>query len=139
MLAIPGLFLARALWQTVPEPLRGGQSYLEPGVQDLHEAMAAMRERAAEPVAPEDAPTRVEEIAHQAVRRRGVSADPRLVLREDPDQDADRARRSATSSQIPSNVMMILGSSLGYFYFAGLSTFAVQFVVGHYHERPGDG
>jgi len=30
--------------------------------------------------------------------------------------------------------MLILGSSLGYFYFAGLSLYAVQFVVGHYHE-----
>lgn len=132
LLAIPGLFLARALWQTVPEPLRGGQSYLEPGVEDLHEAVAKMRERAAEPVAPGDEPTRVEEIAHQAVRRRGVSPDPRLVLREDPtNMPLGRAVRYVL--QIPSNVMMILGNSLGYFYFAGLSTFAVEFVVGHYH------
>jgi sugar phosphate permease len=28
--------------------------------------------------------------------------------------------------------MMILGSSLGYFYFAGLTTFALEFVKGHY-------
>ena len=34
---------------------------------------------------------------------------------------------------IPSNVLMILGSSLGYFYFAGLSTFALLFVKSHYH------
>jgi MFS family permease len=33
---------------------------------------------------------------------------------------------------IPSNLLMILGSSLGYFYFAGLSTFALLFVKGHY-------
>jgi len=33
---------------------------------------------------------------------------------------------------IPSNVMLIFGSSLGYFFFAGLSTFAVVFVEGHY-------
>jgi MFS family permease len=132
LLAIPGLFLARALYRTVPEPLRGGQSYLEPGVEDLHEAMAAMRHRAAEPVSPDEAPTRVEEIAHQAVRRRGLSADPRLVLHEDPDKmPIGRAIRYML--QIPSNVLLILGSSLGYFYFAGLSTFAVQFVVNHYH------
>ena len=31
LLAIPGFFLARELWRTVPEPLRGGQSRLEPG------------------------------------------------------------------------------------------------------------
>src|SRR6202020_3261476 len=35
VLAIPGLFLARSLWRTVPEPLRGGQSRLEPGTTDL--------------------------------------------------------------------------------------------------------
>jgi hypothetical protein len=34
---------------------------------------------------------------------------------------------------IPSNVLMIVGSSLGYFYFAGLQTFALLFVKGHYH------
>ena len=28
---------------------------------------------------------------------------------------------------------MIISSSLGYFYFAGLSTFALLFVRGHYH------
>jgi sugar phosphate permease len=66
------------------------------------------------------------------VRRRGVSADPRLVLHEDPDTMPIR-RAIRYIVQIPSNMMLILGSSLGYFYFAGLSVFAVQFVVGHYH------
>jgi hypothetical protein len=33
---------------------------------------------------------------------------------------------------IPSNLLMILGSSLGYFYFAGLQTYATLFVLGHY-------
>ncbi len=133
LLAIPGVFLARALWQTVPEPLRGGQSYLEPGVEDLHEAVAQMRHRASKPVSAEDAPTRIEEIAHQAVRRRGVSADPRNVLREDPEK-MTLGRAIRYTLQIPSNVTLILSNSLGYFYFAGLSTFAVTFVIGHYHR-----
>jgi sugar phosphate permease len=34
---------------------------------------------------------------------------------------------------IPTNVTMIISSALGYFFFAGLSTFAVLFVRGHYH------
>src|SRR5207248_8667988 len=33
----------------------------------------------------------------------------------------------------PTNVHMIISSSLGYFYFSGLSTFALLFVRGHYH------
>ena len=45
LLAIPGFFLARELYRTVPEPLRGGQSHLEPGVEDLVEAAARARAR----------------------------------------------------------------------------------------------
>ena len=33
---------------------------------------------------------------------------------------------------IPTNVMMIISSSLGYFFFSGLTTFALLFVRGHY-------
>ena len=134
LLALPALFLAHSLWRTIPEPLRGGQSHLEPGVVDLHEMIASMHRRAAEQdqLSFEEAPTRVEDIAQQAVRRRGVSPDPRLVLDEDPEtMPLGRALRYVL--RIPSNVMLILGSSLGYFYFAGLSVYAVSFVVGHYH------
>src|SRR5581483_11544903 len=45
LLAIPGFFLARELYRTVPEPIRGGQSRLEPGVTDLKEAVAASAAR----------------------------------------------------------------------------------------------
>ena len=34
---------------------------------------------------------------------------------------------------IPTNVLMIISSSLGYFFFAGLQTFALLFVRGHYN------
>src|SRR5438270_4666651 len=40
ILAIPGFFLARELWRTVPEPLRGGHSHLEVGAVDLDLAVA---------------------------------------------------------------------------------------------------
>ncbi len=45
LLAIPGVFLAWTLWRTIPEPSRGGQSFLYPGAQDfddggLHQTVA---------------------------------------------------------------------------------------------------
>ncbi len=134
LLAIPGFFLARELYRTVPEPLRGGQSRLEPGVENLQEAVAASATRP--PPAPEDTEEEpgsdADELAQEAVRQRGVEPDPRLVLRKDPRTlglvDAVRYILS-----IPTNVLMIISSSLGYFYFAGLSTFALLFVRGHYH------
>ena len=47
LLAIPGFFLARELYRTVPEPLRGGQSRLEPGVVDLERGGRRVRLEAA--------------------------------------------------------------------------------------------
>src|SRR5947199_386842 len=130
---IPGFFLARELWRTVPEPLRGGQSRLEPGVMDLHEAAAQAAanhewewEQAGGPAPAED------DLAHQAAQQRGVKPNPRLVLKEDPrEMSLTRAIKYIVS--IPTNVHLIISSSLGYFYFSGLSTFALLFVRGHYH------
>jgi MFS family permease len=128
LLAIPGVFLARALWNTLPEPRRGGQSRLAPGVTDLR---AAARQRGASAGEPADR-SPAEEIAHEAVRRRGVAPDPRLVLRRDPrSMHVVEAVRYILS--IPTNTLLIASSALGYFYFAGLLTFMVVFLKGHYH------
>jgi MFS family permease len=133
LLAIPGFFLARELYRTVPEPLRGGQSRLEPGALDLQAAAAG---RAAGPRTDADATEgeaeEAEDLAHEAVRRMGVEPDPKLVLEEDPRSlpIADAVRYVLS---IPTNVLMIISSSLGYFFFSGLSTFALLFVRGHYH------
>jgi MFS family permease len=135
LLGVPGFFLARTLWRTVPEPLRGGQSRLEPGVADLGLAVAAARQRAGrEPTAEEaEGEHAVEdELAHQAAERQGIRPDPRLILTEDP-QTMGLVRAIRYIMSIPSNVLMIVGSSLGYFFFSGLQTFALLFVRGHFH------
>lgn len=134
VLALPGFFLARELWRTVPEPLRGGQSYLEHGVLDLEVALATARARADRegPIQDADESAAAQaEAAHQAARRAGAVPNPAFVLHEDPGRmPLFRAVRYILS--IPSNLMMIVGSSLGYFYFAGLTTFGLEFVKGHY-------
>ena len=134
LLAIPGFFLARTLWQTVPEPARGGQSRLEPGAMDLHTPTPAsahpdvdrQSDEPEEPSRPHD------EAAWDEAQRRGVKPDPRLVLREDPRAlGLWRAVRYILS--IPTNAFLIAGSALGYFFFAGIQTFALLFVRGQYH------
>lgn len=134
LLAIPGFFLSRSLWRTVPEPLRGGQSRLEPGVADLDEALAkasADAEWAWEQ--PGESPGgHDDELAHEAARRRGIEPDPQLVLREDP-RTLGIVPAIRYILSIPTNMLLIVGSALGYFFFSGLQTFAVLFVRGHYH------
>jgi MFS family permease len=128
VLAIPGFFLARSLWRTVPEPRRGGQSRLHPGALDFdqqaaedfewHEAGGGARSRDAG-------------LAHEAAQRHGVPPNPRLILRQDPrEMNLVRAVRYVLS--IPTNMMLIVGSSLGYFFLSGLQTFVVVFVEGHF-------
>ena len=104
LLAIPGFFLARELWRTVPEPLRGGQSRLEPGVLDLHEAAAQAAsnqdwewEQAGEGAPAED------DLARQAAEKRGVEPDPDRVLTEDPARDA-AGSRGQVHPFVPTNV-----------------------------------
>ncbi|MGO9883037.1 MAG: MFS transporter [Solirubrobacteraceae bacterium] len=132
LLSLPGFFLARELYRTVPEPLRGGQSRLEPGVVDLHAAAAAARAKPQPDTAEEPEPTQDDDYVQEAVRKLGVSPDPELVLTTDPRElglvDALRYILS-----VPTNILMIISSSLGYFFFSGLSTFALLFVRGHYH------
>jgi MFS family permease len=138
VLAIPGFFLARELWRTVPEPLRGGQSHLEPGVVDLNLAGAAASARAQRGAAPsaagEDAspPAAEAGAAREAARRAGAVPNPRQVLHEDARQ-MPLVRSVRYILSVRSNVLMIVGSSLGFFYLAGLNTFALLFVKGHYH------
>jgi MFS family permease len=135
LLAIPGFFLARELYRTVPEPLRGGQSHLEPGVEDLVEAAARARARHQGDWLVEDdgqvAPVG-DDFAREAAQRLGAEPDPELVLHEDPRTLGLRDSVRYVLS-IPSNVLMIISSSLGYFFFSGLTTFALLFVIGHYH------
>lgn len=128
ILALPGFFLARSLWRTVPEPLRGGQSRLHVGAESFIEVDGELAF---------DEPPPVEaNMAHEEASRRGVRPDPRLVLREDADK-MSLARATRYILAIRTNVLMIISSSLGYFYFAGLQTFAVLFVVRHYGAGQG--
>ena len=136
VLSIPGFFVARELWRTVPEPLRGGQSHLEVGAvdfgADVTQAPAGAR-RGHAPADEQPPPVDAEhEAAREAARRAGAVPNPRLVLHDDPStMGLGPSIRYIFS--IPSNLLMIVGSSLGYFYFAGLQTFALLFVKGNYH------
>ncbi|HWF53354.1 MAG TPA: MFS transporter [Solirubrobacteraceae bacterium] len=134
LLAIPGFFLARELHRTVPEPLRGGQSRLEPGALVIPAAPAAPPDEPwpEAPTGEQATGGSDEELARSVAAQRGFKPDPARVLREDPRKmGLGSALRYILA--VRSNWLMIIGSSLGYFFFAGLSTFALLFVRGQYH------
>lgn len=107
-LAVPGLFVAWAVHR-LREPARSGQvkqaaPKAKPGTPDL---------------------------AATAVRRAHVEPDPDLVLHADP------ANRSIWWTvryvlRVRTNLIIIVASALGYFYFAGLRAFSIIFATSHY-------
>ncbi len=133
LLSIPGFFLARTLWRTVPEPRRGGQSRLEPGTTDLTRPPSGTPTQAESQAEQLGDPSRAtDELARAEAQRRGVKPNPRLVLDEDP-RALGLVRAVRYILSVPTNALLIIGSSLGYFFFAGVQTFALLFVRGHYH------
>ncbi|HEY2436649.1 MAG TPA: MFS transporter, partial [Solirubrobacteraceae bacterium] len=114
VLGIPGFFLARALWRTVPEPLRGGQSRLHPGTENVEDAFSvAAAARGPEPEDGEPGAGEEGELARAAASQRGIEPDPRLVLHEDPARmGLIRATRYIMS--IRTNFVLIVSQALGY-------------------------
>jgi MFS family permease len=109
ILALPALALASAIWRHLDEPRRGGQSTLGSGNGGEAAQTEAQRAIIAGDVAPREA----------------------LVLERDPQRMRLRdAVRYVL--RIPTNRWLIVASAVGYFFFAGMRTFAVVFVQGHF-------
>jgi MFS family permease len=105
-LMLPGLALTWLVWR-LAEPARGGQSA-------LGGTTPARKDTAAE-----------------AVRRAAVEPRPELVLHSDP---TGRSLWWAIGYvlRLRTNLIIIVASALGYFFFTGLRSFAVLYVIGHY-------
>jgi predicted MFS family arabinose efflux permease len=106
LLALPAAVLAFVIWRRLPEPTRGGQSR---SGADSPKGGVARRAVAKEEVAP--------------VREHVLRRDPARM----PLADAVRYVLS-----IRTNLWLIAASSIGYFFFAGMRTFALVFVRGHF-------
>jgi predicted MFS family arabinose efflux permease len=126
VLAAVGLTFAAALWRWLPEPKRGGQSRIWPSARKVPNAEeGAEKERPPKHVKTETDPVE-EEISDAA-----IDPHPELVLHEDPARMSWwHAVRYVLS--IRTNIILIIASALGYFYYTGLRTFGVVFMQGRF-------
>lgn len=129
LLALPGLVLAWLLARMLPEPARNGQSRLEPGDESIRTADDV--ERGSAPAADrEQVDAATSEVAEKVARAHVRPRDD-LVLQEDP-TGASLWWAVKYVLAIPTNRTLIVASALGYFFFAGLRTFAVVFLQGRF-------
>jgi MFS family permease len=118
-LALPAAVLAWALRRWLPEPARGGQAYLRVGDEEIVTAADETDggfDHTAGAERPE--PSVVAAEAEQA----GVRPRRSLILEDELDLNLWQAARYVL--RIRSNLALILASGLGYFFLAGLETFA---------------
>lgn len=108
VLALPAAVLAYAIWRHLPEPSRGGQDALGATGGD------------------DDRP-----LAQRVAQAHHVGPREQLVLHDDP-----RGMRLREAVRyvlgIPTNRRLIVASAIGYFFFAGIRTFAVVFLRGQF-------
>ena len=133
-LALPSLALAWVVWR-LPEPARGGSSHISAGQERVRDERDIRKDQqrsgAGSGAAPGHAGMGKAGLAEQAVRGAKVEPQPGLVLREDPtSRSVWWAVRYVL--RVRTNVVIIVVSTLGYFFFAGLRSFAIIFVTGHY-------
>jgi MFS family permease len=106
VLAVPAAALSLALWRGLSEPRRGAQRQQE--------------QRQTRPVG----------VARKAIESRQVDPVPDRVLHRDPGElTLPQAIRYVL--RIPTNCWLIAAAAAGYFFFAGMRTFALVFVRGH--------
>jgi predicted MFS family arabinose efflux permease len=127
VLAAPSLALAFALWRKLPEPQRGGASRLEPGATEWGTVADGA------PQSEPESETDVEMTkAQRKVDEQDVPARAELVLRSDPvGMSVWQATRYVL--RIPTNVVLIVATAVGYFYFTGVQTFGLVLFTGRYH------
>lgn len=131
-LAVPSLALAWALARWLPEPARGGASRLEPGATEFVSREAvAQRQQEGLALAEEEAQEIELSAAQEEVEQEGIKAHEDLVL------DAEPTRMPLWDAvryvlRIRTNVVLIVASALGYFYFTGIQTFGLVYIQHHY-------
>ncbi len=130
VLALPAAVLVWAIRRWLPEPVRGGQAYLQVGDEQILTEVepGEPMDSSQEPLEPPE-PSAVEQ---QAVES-GVKPDKKLILTDELDLNLWQATRFVL--RIRTTVALIIASGLGYFFLAGLETFAVLY----FRERYGVG
>jgi MFS family permease len=127
-LALPGLWVAWLLHRHLPEPARGGASRLQVGAAEI---VTPGVEGEAHRFGESSNESFEASAVQREVARAHVQPDEDLVLHEGP-QRMSLWQATRYVLRIRTNLILILASALGYFYFQGVETFGTVFIQSHY-------
>jgi hypothetical protein len=126
LLAVPALAIAW-LVHRLPEPARGGADRLQPGQQHIGVPPTDGADSQ-----PDSHPGTETARIRDLIRETNIAPREHLVLDENP---GDKSLLWAVGYvlRIPTNLVLIVASALGYYFFAGIRTFGVEFMTGWFH------
>ncbi|MDQ2849632.1 MAG: MFS transporter [Actinomycetota bacterium] len=126
LMAVLGLGLAWTIRGVLPEPARGGASRLAVGASDIPTAQDIAHSPAGE-----QSVVAKETVLDTEVRRAHIPPRENLQLRQTPEHRSIWwAARYVLS--VRTNVVLIIASSLGYFFLSGMQTYAILFARGRF-------
>ncbi|MEX6506243.1 MFS transporter [Jiella sp. M17.18] len=132
VMALPAFALAFVIWRYLPEPARGGQSWIMPGEREVR-SQEDVEEGAEPPPEAEQDTAEAGASAHvqEEIMDAGVKPHPDLVLTQDP------SKRSLWwvlryVLKIPTYVLLVIASALGYYFFAGIRAFGFIYLTEHW-------
>lgn len=128
VLSVPALGVAWLVFR-LPEPARGGPSRMPPG-QDVILSADRVGDRAPDQTAAGTGAD-AEDLAQEEVHEQHVQPHDRLVLQR-PAATLPLAAAVRYILRVRTNVIVIVASALGYFFFAGFRFFGVQWIQQHY-------
>jgi MFS family permease len=126
-LALPAAFLAWGV-KRLPEPKRGGASRLRRGQKKIGRSPGAASEPGQGDGAEESVLSRM--IAAK-VREKGVTPRDHLVLSGDP-RDKSLWWAVGYVLRIPTNLILVGASAIGYYFFAGIRIFGLVYLTGKF-------
>lgn len=136
VLAIPGALGALAIRRVLPEPARGGGDQLAPGAEDIIGRTADSHETSEAEPAAEDPVAFTAGKAQEQVQSHEVKPFADQVLHSDP-EGMSIAQAARYVLRVRTNVVLIVASALGYFYFTGVETFGIVYFQGRFHLAHG--
>lgn len=132
VMAALGILVLWEVWKLIPEPARGGQSWISEGQEEIYsEKDAKAGEPPPEKAADASGQSGPVAQAQKVIRLKGVKPREDMVLADDP------TRRSLFWAmgyvlRTPTYVLLILASSLAYYFFAGIRTFGMIWITEHF-------
>ncbi len=126
VMASPSIVLAWVLWRYLPEPERGGQTWLEAGESDPEAASRPSNRK--EPGS--GTPGQPDQV-QQKVREARVGPRQDQIIRQDP-TGWSWWRAMIYLLRLPTYSLLIVASTLAYFFFSGARAFAMIYFPPHY-------